>query len=136
MAALSNGLSLMGRLKLEHGMFRLLDNGLLPFSAAMSTLSLIKNLPSTSNSGRINDLLMQRHVDVDLAERMLGTWHDLHNLKLLREHSFPIDQKSDQMLFLDPGELTAGERHHLKEALESVAIIQRHVEIMFSEMGA
>lgn len=136
MAALSNGLSLMGRLKLEHGLFRLLDNGLLPFSAALSTLSLIKNLPSTSNSGRINDLLMQRHVDVDLAERMLGTWHDLHNLKLWREHSFPIGQKSDLMVYLDPGELSAGERHNLKEALESVAIIQRHVEIMFSEMEA
>ena len=136
MAALSNGLSLMGRLKLEHGLFRLLDNGLLPFSAALSTLSLIKNIPSVSTNGRINDLLMQRHVDVDLAERMLNTWHDLHNLRLWQERTFDMERNNDRMLYLDPGELSPGERHALKEALESVAIIQRHVEIMFSEMEA
>lgn len=136
MAALSNGLSLMGRLKLEHGLFRLLDNGLLPFSAALSTLSLIKEITPASSSRRINDLLMQRHLDVELAERMLATWHDLHNLRLQLELSFEIGQPYDPMLCLDPGELSPGQRHTLKDALESVAIIQRHVEIMFSEMGA
>lgn len=136
MAALSNGLSLMGRLKLEHGLFRLLDNGLLPFSAALSTLALIKDITPASNSRRINDLLMQRHLDVELAERMLATWHDLHNLRLQLELSYELDQPYDPTLCLDPGELSPEQRHTLKDALESVAIIQRHVEIMFSEMGA
>ncbi|OGU15364.1 MAG: hypothetical protein A2076_16995 [Geobacteraceae bacterium GWC2_53_11] len=135
MTALSNGLGIMGRLKLEYGLFKLLDYGLLPFSASLSTLSLIKGSSSVSSSGRIYDLLMQQVLDVELAERMLATWHDLHNLRLGLEQFFEIDRKNDQLLHLNPNELSPEQRQSLKEALESVAIIQRHVEIIFSEMG-
>lgn len=135
MTALSNGLGIMGRLKLENGQFKLLDHGLLPLSAALSTLSLIKDSASVSNSDRINDLLMMRVLDVELAERILVTWHDLHNLRLLLEQRFEIDRKNDHLLHLNTGELSLEQRKSLKEALESVAIIQRHVEIMFSGMG-
>jgi CBS domain-containing protein len=140
MTSLSNGLGFMGRLKLERsgrerGMFKLLDHGLLPLSAALSALALIRKSAAASNSERIRDLLRQHELDVELAERILTTWHILHDLLLLREQSFNIDDHANQSLCLNPKELTDEQRQSLKEALESVAIIQRHVEIIFSGMG-
>lgn len=139
MASLSNGLGLMGRLKLERGgssrgLFRLLDHGLLPLSAALSALALIRKSTVVSTCDRIHDLLRRGQLDVDLAERMLATWHCLHGLRLQRERSFSIAAPSGLSDRLNPDELTAEQRQSLKEALESVAIIQRHVEIIFSGM--
>ena len=139
MKSLSNGLGLMGGLKLERsgggrGQFRLLDHGLLPLSTALSALSLITSSTSISNSERIQELLKRRELDVELAERMLATWHSLHGLRLRREQSFQIERHINQPLFLNPHELTAEQRQSLEAALESVAFIQRHVEIIFSGM--
>lgn len=139
MKSLSNGLGLMGGLKLERsgngrGQFRLLDHGLLPLSAALSALSLITSSTAISNSERIQELLKRRELDVELAERMLATWHSLHGLRLRREQSFHIEQHINQPLFLNPHDLTAEQRQSLEGALESVAFIQRHVEIIFSGM--
>ncbi len=138
--ALSNGLNLMGRFKLERGenergLFRLLDHGLLPLSAALSALALIKESPAVSTCERIRDLLKRGELDVELAERMLATWHSLHGLCLQREQMFHVDEHSTLSLLLNPEELTVRQRHTLKEALESVAIIQRHLAITFSGMG-
>lgn len=140
MASLSNGLSLMGRLKLERsgkdrGLFRLLENGLHPFSAALSALALVKDIEADGNCERILGLLRLGELDVELAERMLETWHTLHDLRLLREQSFEIGTRTSEVACLDPDKLTAEQLQSLKEALESVAAIQRHVEITFSGMG-
>lgn len=140
MASLSNGLGIMGRLKLERGgsnrgLFRLLDHGLLPLSAALSALALIKESAGVSTCDRIHDLLRRGELDVELAERMLATWHCLHGLRLQREQSFRITGQTGLTACLDPDELTAEQLQSLKEALESVASIQRHVEIIFSETG-
>ncbi len=139
MKSLSNGLGLMGRLKLERsgsgsGQFRLLDHGLLPLSAALSALALIKESAAISSCERIHDLLKRRELDVELAERMMTTWHSLHGLRLRREQSFQIEHHTNQPLFLDPNELTFEQRQSLEKSLESVAIIQRHVEIIFFGM--
>jgi len=137
MTALSNGLSLMGKLKLErNGRFHLLNHGLLPLSAALSTLALIKNCAAACNHKRIHELLDQRTIDVELAERMLTTWHILHNLRLKQEQAFAFIEHDSNTLYLNPHKLTADQRQTLKETLEDVATIQRHVEIIFSEMGA
>ena len=140
MTALSNGLGLMGRLKLERsgsgrGMFSLLGHGLLPLSAALSALALIKESPAVGSCERIHDLLRRRELDVELAERMLATWYSLNDFRLRREQSVQSDERTDRSIFLDPDELTFERRQALKESLESVATIQRHVEIMFSGMG-
>ena len=139
MKSLSNGLGLMGRLKLERsgsgqGQFRLLDHGLLPLSAALSALALIQESTAVSSCERIHDLLKRRELDVELAERMMTTWHSLHGLRLRREQSFQIEHHTNEPLFLNPNELTAEQRQSLEKSLESVAIIQRHVEIIFSGM--
>lgn len=140
MASLSNGLSLMGRLKLERsgkdrGLFRLLENGLHPFSAALSALALVKNIEADGNCERILALLRLGELDVELAERMLETWHTLHDLRLQREQSFQIGTRTSEVACLDPDKLTAEQLQSLKEALESVAAIQRHVDITFTGMG-
>ncbi len=140
MAALSNGLGIMGSLKLERSgsdrrMFRIIDHGLLPLSAALSALALIKGSVATGNCERIRDLLRRGELDVEQAERMLATWHTLHDLRLWREQSFNITEHTDRTPCLKPEELTAEQRQALKEALESVAVIQRYVEIIFSGMG-
>lgn len=140
MTSLSNGLGLMGGLRLERsgderGMFNLLVHGLLPLSAALSALALIKESPADGSCERIRDLLRSRELDVELAERMLAAWHSLNDLRLRREQSLQIGGRSDLALFLNPDELTFEQRQALKETLETVAAIQRHVEIIFSGMG-
>ena len=140
MAALSNGLSLMGRLKLERsgsdrGLFRLIDHGLQPLSAALSALALIKKIGAAGNCERIHELLRRGELDVEHAERMLATWHSLQDLRLRNEQSFRIGEHTGEAACLDPDKLTAEQLQSLKETLESVAVIQRHVEIIFSGMG-
>ena len=140
MLSLSNGLGIMGRLKLErkgsnYGKFRLQDHGLQPFSVSLSALSLIKEVAAVSSCERILELLRRHELDVEMAERMLGTWHKLHHLRLCREQSFHTGDLIDGSLFLDPNEMTDEQKQSLKDTLESVAIIQRHVEITFSGIG-
>ena len=140
MESLSNGLGVMGGLKLERsaagqGLFRLLDHGLLPLSAALSALALIRGSSAVSSCDRIRSLLAQRELDVDLAEKMLETWHNLHELRLRREQTLSIAGHSTHSLLLNPGELTLEQRQSLKTSLEAVAAIQRHVAVTFSGMG-
>lgn len=140
MESLSNGLGMMGRLKLERndpgrGLFRLIDHGLLPLSSALSALALIKGSSAVNSCERILDLLKLRELDVDLAEKMLETWHSLHELLLHSEQQLTLFENTDSSLFLNPAQLTVEERQSLKTALTSVAAIQRHVAITFSGMG-
>ena len=140
MTSLSNGLGFMGRLKLEgegkyRGMFSLLNNGLLPFSAALSALALIKESPLLGNCDRIHDLLKRNELDVEQAERMLATWHSLHSFCLQLEQSFTIGESSNRALFFSPNDLTIEQQQSLKKDLESVAAIQLRAVITFSEMG-
>jgi signal-transduction protein with cAMP-binding, CBS, and nucleotidyltransferase domain len=139
MASLSNGLGMMGRLKVERsgdarGLFNLREYGVEPLSTALSVLALIKESHTTSNCERIHELLRRRELDVELSERMLATWYFLHDLLLYQEQGRNILVPSDRHSFLDPDKLTAEQRQSLKNALESVTFIQRHVEI-FSGRG-
>lgn len=140
MLSISNGLGLMGGLKLDRkggsrGKFRLQDHGLLPLSVALSALALIRKITAVSSCERIQELLKRGEVDVEMAERMLVTWHKMNYLRLCQEKSFHTNKIIEYSLFLDPNDMSAEERQSLKETLESVAIIQRHVEITFSGMG-
>jgi len=140
MEQLSNGLGVMGGLKLERsgagrGLFRLLDHGLLPLSSALSALALIRGSSAVSSCDRIHHLLARHELDVDLAEKMLESWHNLHELRLRREQTLSITGHSNHSLLLNPGELTLEQRQSLKTSLEAVATIQRHVSVTFSGMG-
>jgi signal-transduction protein with cAMP-binding, CBS, and nucleotidyltransferase domain len=139
-SSLSNGLGIMGGLKLEwsgglRGLFRLHDYGLKPLAAALSALALLKKSSAVSYDSRILDLLKRGEIDVDLAERMLKTWYHLNDLRLQRERAFPLGDQSQLTACLNPEELTADQRHTLKDTLEAVSIIQRRVENIFSGIG-
>ena len=140
MLALSNGLSMMGNLKLERrkpetGLFCLPDCGLLPLSSAVSALALIKGASTNATPQRIRELLKRNELDVDLSEMILSAWHTLHEFLLLREKSFGIDPNNRQPLYLDPYELDDKQLDALKAALETVEVIQRQVGVIFSWMG-
>lgn len=140
MLALSNGLSMMGNLKLERrkpetGLFCLPDYGLLPLSSAVSALALIKGASANATPQRIRELLKRNDLDVDLSEMILSAWHTLHEFLLLREKSFGIDPTNRQPLYLDPYDLNDKQLDSLKAALETVEVIQRQVGVIFSWMG-
>lgn len=140
MLTLSNGLSMMGNLKLERrkpetGLFCLPDYGLLPLSSAVSALALIKGASSNATPQRIRELLKRNSLDVDLSEMILSVWHTLHEFLLLREKSFSIDPNNNQPLYLDPYDLNDKQLDALKAALETVEVIQRQVGVIFSWMG-
>lgn len=140
MMALSNGLGMMGNLKLERrqpetGLFNLTDHGLMPLSSAISALSLIKGTVSNGTPDKVRELLKRSELDVDLSEMILSAWHTLHELLLLREKSFQIDPNNRQPLYLNPDELDAQKLDALKIALETVSVIQRQVGTIFSWTG-
>ena len=140
MESLSHGIGMMGGLKLERsgtarGLFNLLDHGLRPLSSALSALALIKESNAISSYDRVLDLLKRRELDVELAEKILETWHTLHELRLWREQAASATQQSEFSSYLNPDDLTSEQRHSLKTALTSVAAIQRHVGIVFSGLG-
>jgi len=140
MISLSNGLSLMGGLKLERrqpdaGLFGLLDHGLLPLSSAITVLTLIKKATSSGSIHRVRELLINSQLDVDLTERILATWHTLHEFLLLRERSFSIGSFNNRSTYLDPEALDESQLNALKGALESVGFIQRQVGSIFTWMG-
>ena len=100
-----------------------------------SVLTLIKKATAGGAPQRIRELLFRNELDVELSEKILGTWHTLHEFHLLREKSFSIGPNNNQPLYLDPEELNDTRLQSLKGALESVAFIQRQVGSIFSWMG-
>lgn len=138
--ALSNGIGIMGGLRLEkrgpyRGLFALLDNALLPLSASVSALSLLKKLETASTPRRVRELLWRRELNVDMAERLLQAWHMLHELRLLREREVLPDWLNASPLYLNIDLMNVAEQETLRESLEAVGNIQRHVGLNFSGAG-
>jgi signal-transduction protein with cAMP-binding, CBS, and nucleotidyltransferase domain len=139
-AALSNGIGIMGGLRFERsgpyrGMFALLDQALQPLSASVSAMALLKRLETTASPCRIRELLWRRDLNVDMAEHLLQAWHTLHELRLLREQEVQPDWLNNAPLYLDVDEMSVDEQESLRESLEAVGTIQRHIGINFSSMG-
>jgi signal-transduction protein with cAMP-binding, CBS, and nucleotidyltransferase domain len=138
--ALSNGIGMMGGLRFEkggpyRGQFALLDNALQPLSASISALSLLKRLETTATPRRIRELVWRRDLNVDLAERLLQAWHLLHELCLSREQEVQPDWANAAPLHLDIDQMNVTEQEALREALDAIGTIQRHVGLNFSGSG-
>lgn len=136
---LSHGIGIMGGMRFEkkgpyRGKFALLDNGLQPMAAAVATLALFKNLESASTPQRIREVLWMRKLNVDMAERLLQAWHTLHELRLLREAGTHPEWSDQGALHLEIDDLNDSEQASLRESLESVGAIQRHVGLTYSSM--
>jgi signal-transduction protein with cAMP-binding, CBS, and nucleotidyltransferase domain len=135
----SHGIGIMGGLRFEkkgpyRGLFALRENALQPLSAAISIIGLIKNLEAVSTPQRIRETLWRRELNVDMAERLLQAWHTLHELRLTRESCLQPDWSNDAPLYLNIEEMLDSEQNLLRESLETVGAIQRHVGLTFSGM--
>jgi signal-transduction protein with cAMP-binding, CBS, and nucleotidyltransferase domain len=137
--ALSNGIGMMGGLRFEksgpnRGRFDLLENALLPLSASVSALALLKRLETLTAPLRVRELLWRRDLNVDMAERLLQAWHALHELRLTRESCLQPDWTNESSLYVNIEEMHDSEQNLLRGSLETVGAIQRHVGLTFSGM--
>lgn len=136
---LSHGLGIMGGMRFEkkgpcRGLFALCDNALQPLSAAICVLALLKGLETSSTPQRIREILWRRELNVDMAERLLQAWHALHELRLTQERDAHPDWFNAAPCYLNVEEMHDSEQNLLRESLETVAAIQRHVGHTFSGM--
>ena len=134
---LSHGISIIGGMRFEkygphRGCFALLDNALQPLSAAVSLLSLLKDLEASSTPQRIREVLWRRELNVDMAERLLLAWHTLHELRLTREGAVHPDWSNDAPLHLNVEEMSDSDQNLLRESLETVGALQRHLGLTFN----
>jgi signal-transduction protein with cAMP-binding, CBS, and nucleotidyltransferase domain len=138
-AVLSNGIGIMGGLRFEksgpyRGQFALLENALQPLAASVSVMSLLKHLETTATPGRIRELLWRRDLNVDMSERLLQAWYALHELRLQREHEVCPDWSNAAPLYLDIDGLNVDGQDSLRESLEAVGTMQRHIGLNFSSI--
>ena len=134
---ISHGIGMLGGLRHQksgphRGLFALRDNALQPLSASVCVLALLKGLATHTTPQRIREILWRRELNVDMAERLLQAWHHLHELRLIRESQVQPDWSSESTLYLNVAELPENEQNHLRESLDSVGAIQRHVGLTFS----
>ena len=136
-AELSNGIGLMGGMKVEkkgaqRGLFSMLDHALLPLAAAVSTLALIKGDGAGATPRSIRELLNRGAIDVEMAERLLEAWHLFSEMRLLREAGLQPAWNDQAVFFIDLETLDEAELEHFKSCLETVGQFQRHVGIVFN----
>lgn len=134
---ISHGIGIMGGMRFEkkgpfRGRFALRDNALQPLSAAIGILALLKGLETTSTPQRIREILWRREMNVDMAERLLRSWHVLHELRLIREGDAQPEWSNQAPIYLNVEEMHDSEQNLLRESLESVGALQRHVGLTFS----
>lgn len=136
---LSHGLGIMGGMRFVkkgpyRGAFALRNHALQPLSAAISVLALLKGLEAPSTPQRIREILWRRELNVDMAERLLQAWYALHELRLTRERDVQPDWSNEAPLHLDVDGMSDSEQELLRESLETVGAIQRHIGQTFSGM--
>lgn len=133
-AALSNGLGMMGGLKIEktgphRGRFPLLDHALVPLSAAVSAFAIMAGSTAPDTPSRLKDLVKLRRLDVDLAERGLQAWHLFSRQRIdLELDAFP-GQDCRDILNLDPEKLGTVQLDELRDCLQTVEDLQRVLQV-------
>jgi hypothetical protein len=138
--SLSNGIGMMGGLRFEksgpyRGRFALLENALQPLSESLSALGPLKRLKAMATPARVRELLWLRDLNVDMAERLLQAWHMLNELRLIREREVQPDWANEAALHLNIEQMSVEEQEALRESLETVGNIQRHIGLNFSGVG-
>jgi len=133
---LSNGIGLMGSLRLgksgpHRGQFSLLDHALLPLAASVAASCLMHGLDLTGTPERLRELVRIGKLDVNLAERALHAWHCFSELRLSLEQKALPGQDCRDILHLTPAALSADESERLRLSLETVADLQRYLQVSF-----
>lgn len=133
---LSNGIGMMGGLRLEksgphRGAFSLLDHAFLPLSAAVAAICLLHGVYRVGTPERLRQLVRIGKLDVDLAERALHAWHCFSEHRLSLEQQATPGQDCGDILHLSPASLSTAELDQLHGALETVADMQRYLQVSF-----
>jgi len=134
--SLSGGIGLMGGIRLERSgpcrrLFGLLDHALLPLSVGITALSYMHGLDALETPMRIRGLLYRGLLNVDMAERLLEAWHLFNELRLSMEVVKHPHWDSWDGLCVDTSDMSDAQLDELRQCLESVVILQRHVGITF-----
>ncbi len=133
---LSNGIGMMGNLRLEksgphRGAFPLLDHAFLPLAAVVAALCLLHGAEQAGTPERLRQLVRVGKLDVDLAERALHAWHCFSEHRLILEQQAAPGQDCRDILNLVPTSLSAAELDRLRSSLETVADMQRYLQVSF-----
>lgn len=133
---LSNGVGMMGSLKLEksgphRGGFSLLDHAFLPLAAAVAALSLMHGINLAGTPERLRGLVRISKLDVDLAERTLHAWYCFSEYRLVLEQTATPGLDCRDILYLPTAALGAAESERLRLSLETVGDLQRYLQVSF-----
>lgn len=134
--ALSNGITMMGHLKLEksgphRGTFAMLDHGLLPLAAAVTAICLMRGVTVGGTPERLRELVRIGKLDVVLAERALHAWHCFSKHRLTLELSAEAGLDCRDIMYLAPAMLTPSELEQFHKALETVGDLQRYMQVCY-----
>lgn len=137
---LSNGLGILGRLRLEksgpyRGRFPLLDHALQPLTGSLSAFALMSLLTTSATPDRIRELLGRHELNVDTAEKLLEAWQTINQLRLIHEQLSQSDWTDSAPLHLDIEKLTQHDQQALRDALEAIGLFQHHLYSSFSSLG-
>lgn len=133
LSSLAGGITMMGGVRLvsrgpRAGMFNLLDNALLPLSAAITALSLMRGVEAGETPRRIRELCDAGELDEDLAGQLRETWQFFNELRLVSEAQKQPHWGNQEVFHLHLSSCSTEDRRRLVEGLKTVALLQRHVE--------
>ena len=134
---LPRGIGIMGGLKYEkrgacQGYFNLSSHTLLPLTAAVDALALLKGVTETGTSERIRALLKRGVLNVEMSERLLESWHLFNEMRLEQETAMQPEWGKQNVLCIDTENWGIETFEHFKECLETVSTLHRQVGIAFS----
>ena len=109
----------------------MLDHAFLPLAAAVAALSLMHGVDLVGTAERLRGLVRSNKLDVDLAERALHAWHCFSEHRLALEQTAILGQDCRDILHLIPTTLKTAELERLRLALETVADLQRFLQVSF-----
>jgi signal-transduction protein with cAMP-binding, CBS, and nucleotidyltransferase domain len=114
----------------HRGCFNVKQSAIDPLVANVRILAIGFGIQATGTVGRIKGLQEQGHLSVDMAERLLMTYHDLSRLGILLE----IDHESEgNGMFLNPDEHGEAVRERLLGSMELIVNLQKIVFQTFLE---
>jgi signal-transduction protein with cAMP-binding, CBS, and nucleotidyltransferase domain len=120
------GIDFFGRFRLEksdpyRGRFDLERYATGPLVCSIRILAIRQDIAPTGTIDRIKALQEKGHLAVELAERLLQTYHEF---TLLRIRGEAAGNAADACRFLDPAALSPEDHYQLKNGLETVEQLQ------------
>ncbi|HLO25746.1 MAG TPA: putative nucleotidyltransferase substrate binding domain-containing protein, partial [Geobacteraceae bacterium] len=132
------GLDFFGRLRIEKGgrhkgTFDLEQYALGPLITNIRMMALEYGVAQTGTIARIKGLQEGGHLSVELADRLLRTYHEFTRLKILRQIREGCE--NERTCYIDPRELSEEENLKLRTGLEAVSDLEKIAYLSLTEQG-